>query len=328
MLHNQLGHTKALLRASPKATFVVLVASVSLTIFTTAALARNIEVWFDLFSHFRAQYLFIGLILVCLALMLNHRCSLLLAGGSTMINGLFLVIQSTPPFEQSFNENELSIASFNVQRYTDNISLVSQYLQTSPADIVFLSETNKNYENILKKIYKNYPYQATCIKNVKCELAILSKLKFDSVNISFGDLPNSRGELPPHITVNFYRYGRRVTIIGTRIIYPVTPAFARLQERQLRQIAKVVRSQDDAVILIGDFNTTQWSGVFKRFEKLSNLRRVPNGLRGTWPTSFWPLRIAIDHTFVGGRISSARQILGPDLGSDHLPIVTDVVISE
>lgn len=328
MFQNYLGHTRARLRASSKATSVVLLASVCLTLFTAAALARNIEIWFDLFSHFRVQYLFIGLVLVCLALMLNHRYSLLLAGGSTIINGLFLVSYNTSPFEKSYDEYELSIASFNVQRHTDNTYLVSRFLKSSPADIVFLSEANKNYVNIFQKNNKNYPYQAMCIKNIKCELAILSKLKFDSVEIIYGEHPNSRGDLPPYIAVKFKKNGRQITIIGTRVIYPVTPALVRLQERQLKLISKVVRSQDDAVILIGDFNTTQWSVVFKRFEKLSNLRRVSNELRGTWPTSFLPLRIAIDHTFVGGGISSAWQKLGPNLGSDHFPIIAYVVIGK
>jgi len=50
----------------------------------------------------------------------------------------------------------------------------------------------------------------------------------------------------------------------------------------------------------------------------------------TWPARVggipWPppLRIAIDHCFVSPGIGIAGLAAGPDIGSDHLPLLIDI----
>jgi endonuclease/exonuclease/phosphatase (EEP) superfamily protein YafD len=45
----------------------------------------------------------------------------------------------------------------------------------------------------------------------------------------------------------------------------------------------------------------------------------------TWPTPLpAPLRVPIDTVFVGGGLSLRDLHAGPDLGSDHLPVIAEI----
>jgi endonuclease/exonuclease/phosphatase (EEP) superfamily protein YafD len=48
----------------------------------------------------------------------------------------------------------------------------------------------------------------------------------------------------------------------------------------------------------------------------------------TWPTWAWSiLRLPIDHVFVRGKPRVTKIGLGPDVGSDHLPVEAEVTIA-
>jgi endonuclease/exonuclease/phosphatase family metal-dependent hydrolase len=87
------------------------------------------------------------------------------------------------------------------------------------------------------------------------------------------------------------------------------------------------------VVVLGDLNVTQFSPRWDELledGKLSDTRRG-RGLMGSWrvqiPKLGWkpPLpRRPLDHVLLGDDLVVVDRRLGPDLGSDHLPVVADV----
>ncbi len=50
------------------------------------------------------------------------------------------------------------------------------------------------------------------------------------------------------------------------------------------------------------------------------------GLARSWPAQFAPVGIRIDHCLLSRHWNAWSTSIGPDLGSDHLPLVADVAL--
>jgi endonuclease/exonuclease/phosphatase family metal-dependent hydrolase len=91
-----------------------------------------------------------------------------------------------------------------------------------------------------------------------------------------------------------------------------------------------LRTLEEPVVLIGDFNLTPYSPYNDDLLSGSRLRDCARGrpLTPTWPTWFAPLWIEIDRCFVTPEIRIASYQVGPAIGSDHYPLVMDFHVSQ
>ena len=86
-------------------------------------------------------------------------------------------------------------------------------------------------------------------------------------------------------------------------------------------------------ILVGDMNVTIYSRWFNKLLAISGLEN--NGteqlLNPSWSPltkrSFWA-GLRIDHLLTTPSINVLAQTIGPDYGSDHLPIITRLQFSD
>jgi endonuclease/exonuclease/phosphatase (EEP) superfamily protein YafD len=91
-----------------------------------------------------------------------------------------------------------------------------------------------------------------------------------------------------------------------------------------------VRQQKEGkreVVVIGDFNSTPWSGRFREFLHQTDLRNSQRGfgLQPTWHASLpSPLMIAIDHCLHSKSIATVKRATGSNIGSDHLPLFVEL----
>jgi len=82
-----------------------------------------------------------------------------------------------------------------------------------------------------------------------------------------------------------------------------------------------------ASIVAGDFNVAPWSHYFRTTLERSGLSdcAAGHGLAPSWPSQFPPLGIRIDHCLASHHWRSIDVRLGPSNGSDHLPLIADLV---
>ena len=115
--------------------------------------------------------------------------------------------------------------------------------------------------------------------------------------------------------------GTEVTVVAFHPMPPITAADHGRRNRLLADIS--ARYADRPTIVIGDFNATPWSSAFRAPRR--NGFTIAGGLQATWPA---PLRgligLPIDHVMVSRHWSVIDRAVGPDLGSDHLPIQATV----
>ena len=119
----------------------------------------------------------------------------------------------------------------------------------------------------------------------------------------------------------------RHTLISTR----GSPHIEKEIESRTRQAETAVELADDIhspLILAGDFNMTAdsptyrqtWARFDNAFSRCGFGLVIPNA-----PTSLgWPFGIRIDHVLCGPNWRPCRCWVGPELGSDHLPLIADL----
>jgi vancomycin resistance protein VanJ len=101
-----------------------------------------------------------------------------------------------------------------------------------------------------------------------------------------------------------------------------------LRKEQSRAVASIVEALPDPVILAGDFNMPEESSIYRdNWSTYQNaFSRTGFGFGYTFNGAVRgiPFGIRIDHILCTAALHPCRCWVGPDVGSDHLPLVADL----
>jgi endonuclease/exonuclease/phosphatase (EEP) superfamily protein YafD len=91
-----------------------------------------------------------------------------------------------------------------------------------------------------------------------------------------------------------------------------------------RRMSRWITEQSSAVIVAGDFNLPVESRIYRsHWSRCDNaFSRVGHGFG--WTRVLPHFSIRIDHVLTCGGWRPLRAVVGPDLGSDHLPLIVDL----
>lgn len=154
-----------------------------------------------------------------------------------------------------------------------------------------------------------------------------------SPDYGWGDLP-MRLELTPPATSGAATSSSAKPLV-VYVLHPSTPrSLAQWEYRNayLAAVAKAVTAEpkDTPIIVLGDFNTPTWSPFYKRFVADTGLVDASGT---SWPAvtrfarrfrDIGHLGAPIDHILVSPGIEVRSFELGPDVDSDHLPVIADL----
>ena len=117
-------------------------------------------------------------------------------------------------------------------------------------------------------------------------------------------------------------------LLATHPLPPISVDYARLRDEQLARIGALAAGLDGPLLLLGDLNITPWSHPYRRLMRDSGLSDGATGfgVQPTWPAGKPPLWIPIDHTLHSEAVVVLDRRVGPDLGSDHYPVIVDFAV--
>jgi endonuclease/exonuclease/phosphatase (EEP) superfamily protein YafD len=100
-----------------------------------------------------------------------------------------------------------------------------------------------------------------------------------------------------------------------------------LRNDQLQALGEWAAEQTGPLLIAGDLNTTSWSPAWKRLTEPAGLAdtRQGHGPQSTWPGFSKLFYVPLDHVLVRDLGVTGRRVL-PDIGSDHRPVVVDLVV--
>lgn len=277
---------------------------------------------FELFSHFRMQWLAAA---VTAALLLAVRCwwrTAALLGACAAVN--LLLVGPYLPWRSGAapGPSEVTVLLANVLRTNPDPAPLLALIRREQPDIVALMEVDERWEATLTAALPEYPHQLWEARQDNFGIALLSRHPCTGCRVlRLGPeglptvagrfaIPTSRGD------------PTRFTLVGTHPLPPVGSRGARSNRAQIEAIGVLLASTPGPRILVGDLNATPWSAAFRQMVRRSGLTDSgrTHGAHGTFPVDIPPMRIPIDH-FLSSGLTVVRRERGPDIGSDHFPLI-------
>ena len=277
----------------------------------------------ELFSHWQWVYLVVGI--TCLAvLVIVQRAwwplipSLVLGTSFFVQSGT--VDRSTEPVGA---RPVLQVATANLNVDTTDFSALLGWLVSGEApDVVLLQEFTGQAQQALQspEVARRYPHRLEAPQPDPFGLAILSRYPLSDVQkVEPADM---QATLRLRATLT-WAGGTPVRLSAIHPMPPISAIYAQLRDQALAEEAQHLSQSGGLALMAGDFNTTPWAkGMFAMD---SQLRRA-NGVAGSWPNALgWLSVLPLDHVLASSGWQLVGSGHGPDLGSDHRPVVVRLV---
>jgi len=276
--------------------------------------------FFDLFSHFRVQYLLGLLVLSALLWVARRRAIAMGFLGFAGVNLLTVLPLYLPPSSNPHNAWPLRVMLLNVNTERGDPARVMNEMSAVDPDLVILEEIDKNWTDKLAATTSAYPYSVTRPRNDNFGIALYSKHPIVKSALVLNDEARI-----PSIVATVDTPSGYLQVIATHPLPPVGAEQSRLRNHQLAQLPTHIKP-DIPTILIGDLNTTPWNYYFRRLLAESGLRDSAQGfgVQPTWPDLIWPLRLPIDHCLHSSDVIIQDRWIGAPVGSDHYPLLVDL----
>ncbi len=286
---------------------------------------------FDLFSHFRWQYVLM-LLAVGLVAGVTRRKWLGLAVVPPLAINVVLVLPlwwggAPQAMEGAADEaGRLRVIQFNVLKHNAQKAAALAWVAEQQADVVVLQEVDDAWIAAAEAGLPGY---------VKLNNAVARDDNF-GMAMFVGSAREVRGAAlhwdparVPRLEAEVLVRGRWVRVLGVHALPPVGAAYAQGRSDQLVALTERIPANSGPVVVVGDLNATPWSAPYIRLIAETGLRNAAagRGPAGTWPSGFgrW-LGIPLDHVLLGPGLVAANHRVGPALSSDHRPVVVDVVV--
>jgi endonuclease/exonuclease/phosphatase (EEP) superfamily protein YafD len=279
--------------------------------------------FFDLFSHFRVQYLG-GLCVLSFLLLLTKRRNiafvfLLFAGiNLSIVLPLYFGQQNSIPL----GESVLKALLINVNTRFGDVRRVIQVVGDFDPDIIVLEEINSQWVTDLKSLSESYPYSKIQPREDNFGIGIFSKVPMKSSEIEY-----IGQALVPSIVAVFEYDQTCFKVIAAHPLPPDGAEYSRYRNDQLEKLGNYV-DPSLPVMLLGDLNVTPWNHYFQKLLNSTCLKDSSQGygIQPTWPSNNPLLLIPLDHCLHSQEIKILQRRIGPNVGSDHYPLMIDFVI--
>ncbi|MDQ7249203.1 endonuclease/exonuclease/phosphatase family protein [Dongia sedimenti] len=287
---------------------------------------QSSRAWLTVIENLRLPIAAAALIIAVTSLVLRRGRLVVAASFAIALCGVPVVasIQGQPPV--AAETPTLKVVTFNIWTRNRQFDRILAYLREEQPDIVFLEELKEKHKQVFASLSDLYPTQVTCHESTtNCETMLLSR--FPARRQHAGRID---GALPSTALAELDVDGRTLTAIAVHVVWPFPFRGQDAQRQQVLHLAQSLQAVEGPLLIGGDFNGGAWVRNQRDLRELTGLSGEP-GFHPTWPAlpihgieaPQW-LRLPIDHLFSrGGPVIIAAE-LGPELGSDHLPLMARV----
>jgi len=208
---------------------------------------------------------------------------------------------------------QIKVIQFNVWRGNRNLKGITDWIVAEKPDLVFLVEATPALRDMIKARtgWSVIGSQSSVMVFTHAHYLVMNRPETPPKTLTFvnGTYASSSGPLEAMIT---------------HLSWPST-AYHTEQSQVLRKV--LAQMPKDRLILSGDFNSTPWSFERRKDDVGYGLTRRDRAVP-TWPTGDGPWRgpvalpfAPIDHVYAGPGWATTSVRRGPNLGSDHYPLV-------
>lgn len=286
----------------------------------------------DLFAHFRYHYALGALLLALAAIFLGRRVAGLAAVG-LILPQIWAVAAPprTPVQEPAALLQPLRVMSMNVlvnnRRYDDVVGIVER----KRPDILSLQEISKRWHPVVERLAVLLPHVAPADwRTQPSDNILLSRFPIAESRIV---VPPNRHRAFAHVEATVLLNGRPIRVFAVHPPLPMDARHTATRQAHFDYYARAAAATDLPHLIVGDFNITPYSPRFRTLLRDGGLRYVHLGW--DWPRS-WPSEsrgrfqryvrgFPIDHILTSRHFSVLRARAVEDIGSDHYPVLADLL---
>lgn len=287
---------------------------------------------FDVLSHFAPVYLVAAaLLLPTMFAIRGHRrmvffglLAITICSALELLSGELMTPDLAPaplPVGRQVKLIQINMNGDGVQ----NRSAV-EWLSVEDPDFLIIQDLPPLLHQAIARRHPDY--YIACVR--ACDVALISKL----MPVSVAAISGGRyGLTPSTIVAQFKVDDRQISVAATHLARPglwgpnSKTTSIEVQAENAARLRAALPLRDPSLILAGDFNSTPWSFARRREEAALGLKRRTRFIF-SWPVN--PTQIAvlpIDHIYAGEVWRTVDVRRGPDVGSDHYPIVAVLALA-
>lgn len=253
--------------------------------------------------------------------------------GMTTAVTVLVPILWAHPLARAKSGGHLRVITANLFIENTRTDLFSRFIAEKQPDILVTQETDRKWLPILSQV-SGLAYQSSDLVLSRFDMKLMSRYPITSEQVI------ENAGYP-----GLYRQPVRFEIetpFGKTVVYAVHPNTLRFEgawadrNRYIKLLADALRSEplNSRLIVLGDFNTPPWSPFFREILAAGDLintdsRWVPYPTRFSLKLSALAfLGTPIDHILVGKDFGISAHTTGPQFGSNHLPVISDVALAK
>ena len=284
----------------------------------------------DLFNHFAVYYVVGCACVLALALILRRRgvALVMLVLLSLHVYTIFPALPFNVPNMYKPAYTPLNLAQVNILHKNRDKDKALAFIRSCNADIMIIQELDPWWDKLLRS--SDIPFNVVVAHPIDHSfgIALLANKSLDqSDRIRIEDahvLLEADGFGRPTVEATIIFEGQPIKLLSIHPPPPMNAAYTWQRNTILQQAKDWANRQTDPHIIVGDLNTTPWSPAFSILTADRKLRNSLDGRgnQGTWPTGLpIPWKLPIDHCLTSKGLVCLDRTIGPETGSDHLPVL-------
>jgi endonuclease/exonuclease/phosphatase (EEP) superfamily protein YafD len=290
---------------------------------TLLGLLDPLSSYLELLTVFRVQYA--ALLLLAVAVALSVRLPRVALAALLLVGVNLAVVAPTwvsPPTEAATRPGSLSMLLINLESGNNRHADVSSLINETSPDVVGLVELTPTWAGALAPTLSRFPYRKIEPQRGAYGIGLYSKLDFRRATVE-----HFPSDGPASVVARFDLVGDPFTLLLTHVH---TPFAGNIHRRQFDALADSRERLGERLAICGDFNTVPWSSSFHHLSSDGDLSDAHRGqwLEGSWPSWSALVRVPIDNCLISDGVTVLEQEHGPNVGSDHLPLLIRFGLSE
>lgn len=292
---------------------------VTLACLTIASFMGAFNFVLEFLSHSRPLFCIAACLTTLLMLLQGSKRGAMIGCLLILVNAVQIISLYIPYSSNSeMSDPRIKILQMNIWGGKNHqVTAVKNEILKENADIVGISEITKNWWQALKPVAAKYPYQV--VQPSFGGICLLSKYPIRNGRVEhFGKIKR------PRVVAEVNVLGNWITVVFAHPIIPMR--HPGMRDGELAVIAKDTSSSGMPTILAGDLNCTPFSYFFYKLQRDGKLRDSEKGFgyQPSWSTFHWMPLFCIDHCLFSSEFTALKRYNGPNVGSDHLPVITEL----
>ncbi len=298
-----------------------------LTLLTFGGFLGRFYWLFDVFTHFNLQYAALSALCFGVGLLVYPRpVTALWLLPALVANLVILTPYFWPAGSSRSSAKPLRVLTLNVLAEHDNAAAVARCIVEAEADVALLAEVEPDLSAKLQTVLsESHPYVQDTAQPGYFGIVLFSKVPFLSAETHRLGVRRH-----PSLEVALAWQGRMVTVYGAHPYPPLGPRGTYRRDTELKAVGNLLSKVTTPLVLMGDLNATPWSSALRRLLNTAGLRpaTLGHGVQPTWRLGRRVFGAPLDHVLVSIHWQVTRYRVGAGVGSDHYPVVADLVLKE